>query len=138
MPDGTVSDVWTGLTTVTGLAVASDGTLYALEMSTGNTDQPPFLQPGSGKILRMTGADSSEEVASGLMFPVSLNIGPDNAFYVSMPAIGANDGSGSIVRIESGMAGTPMAGMTEAPASCSPIPETMATPGATPMASPSS
>ncbi|HEX3302437.1 MAG TPA: ScyD/ScyE family protein [Thermomicrobiales bacterium] len=138
MPDGTVTDVLTGLTTVTGLAVASDGTLYVLEMSTGNTDQPPFLVPGSGKVLRMTGADSTEEVASGLMLPISLNIGPDNAFYVSMPAVGANDGSGSIVRIESGMAGTPMAGMTEAPASCTPLPETMATPGATPMASPSS
>jgi hypothetical protein len=135
--DGMVSDVWTGLTTVTGLAVASDGTLYALEMSTGNSDTAPLV-PGSGKIVKMTGADSSEEVASGLMFPISLRIGPDGAFYVSMPAVGANDGSGSIVRIESGMeTGTPMAGMMQGASNCTPIPETLYTPPAgTPMASP--
>jgi hypothetical protein len=138
MPDGTVSDVWTGLTTVTGLAVGPDGTLYAIEMSTGNLDQPPFLQPASGKLLRQTGMDSSEEVATGLMFPIALQIGPDGAFYVSMPAVGANDGSGSIVRIESGMeTGTPMAGMMQGEMNCTPIPETLFTPPAgTPRASP--
>jgi len=52
--DGTVTDVWTGLTTVTGLAVGADGSLYALEMSTGNLEGPPFLMPGSGKIVKMT------------------------------------------------------------------------------------
>ena len=41
--DGTVEVVWTGLTTVVDVAVGADGTLYALELSTGNLPEPPFL-----------------------------------------------------------------------------------------------
>ena len=33
------------------------------------------------------------------MFPIAMELGPDGAFYVSTPAIGASDGSGAIVRI---------------------------------------
>ena len=98
-PDGTVSDVWTGLTAVTGLALAPDGTRYAVELSTGNTLEPPFLTPGSGRVVHQTGPDSLEVVASGLLFPVLGKIGPDHALYVSLPGIGADDGSGDIVRI---------------------------------------
>ena len=46
--DGTVEAVWTGLTTVVDVAVGEDGTLYALELSTGNTPESP-LNPGSGR-----------------------------------------------------------------------------------------
>jgi plastocyanin len=121
--DGTVTDVWTGLTTVTGVAVGPDGTLYAIEMSTGNTTEPPFLVPGSGKLVKQTGPDSSEVVADGLMLPVALDSGPDGALYVAMPAIGANDGSGVIMRFDvSG--GAPMAAEM-ASSACSPIPETL-------------
>src|SRR5215207_1280797 len=45
--DGTVTDAITGLTAVTGVAVGDDGTLYAVEMSTGNTEEPPFMVPDS-------------------------------------------------------------------------------------------
>ena len=38
--DGTVTDAITGLTTVTGVAVGPDGALYAIELSTGNTEEP--------------------------------------------------------------------------------------------------
>ena len=93
--DGTVEVVWTGLTTVVDVAVGADGTLYALEMSTGNLAEPPFFTPGSGRIVRQTGPDTAEAVHEGLMFPIAMEIGPDGAFYVSTPAIGANDGSGS-------------------------------------------
>jgi len=130
-PDGTVSDVWTGLTTVTGLAQGSDGSWYALELSTDNLDAPPFLNFGSGKIVKMTGPDSSEDVVTGLMLPIDLQIGTDGAFYVSMPAIGANNGEGAIMRY--GMGGsdssTPMA------MDCTPVEETLS-PAASPVASP--
>ncbi len=124
--DGTATDVWTGLTVVTDVAVGADGTLYALEMSTGNLQEPPFLQPGSGRIVMQTGPDTNEVVAEGLMLPIAMELGPDGAFYVSMPAIGANDGSGVIARI-GGDAATPVA---EASASCAPIPETLYAPPA--------
>src|ERR671913_1832373 len=73
-PDGTVSTVWTGLTMVTGIAVAPDGTLYAAEMATGDPasmEEPPF-QPFTGRVVRQTGADGLEEVATGMLFPVNL------------------------------------------------------------------
>jgi hypothetical protein len=128
--DGTVEDVWTGLTTVVDVAVGADGALYALELSTGNIAEPPFLNPGSGRIVRQTGPDTHEVVVDGLMLPVSLEIGPDGAMYVSSPAIGANNGEGVILRLTE--PGGEMMGQAAAPA-CSPLPETLAAPGATPV-----
>jgi sugar lactone lactonase YvrE len=122
MPDGTVTEVWTGLTAVTGVAVGADGTLYATEMSTGNTDAPPFVVPGSGRVVRQTGPASAEPVAEGLMLPVGLALGPDGALYVPMPAQGLNDGSGMIGRLD--IAGT--GPVTTAAPACTPLPETLA------------
>jgi plastocyanin len=143
--DGTVDVVWTGLTTVVDVAVGEDGSLYALELSTGNLAEPPFLTPGSGRIVRQTGPDSAEPVVEGLMFPIAMEIGPDGAFYVSLPAIGANDGSGAIMRIDAGAASEGTAppasaaatGSAPAPA-CAPIEGTTGTmppPPASPPAS---
>ena len=134
--DGTVTDAWTGLTAVTDLAVGADGTLYASQLSTGNLQEPPFLVPGSGQVVEQTGPDSLEVVASGLMLPVALDVGPDGALYVSLPAIGADRGEGVIVRIAPDGSASPAAGSPAA--TCAPIPETVAPPhaDATPGASP--
>jgi len=98
--DGTTTDVWTGLTTVTGLEIGPDGALYVAEMSSQISDAEPFLTAGSGRILRQTGPDAGEVVASGLDFPVELGFGPDGAMYVSVPAFGADEGTGEILRLE--------------------------------------
>ena len=98
-PDGTVNEVWTGLTTVTGVALGPDGTLYVAELSSQISDAEPFLTAGSGRILRQTGPDAGEVVASGLDSPVALGFGPDGALYVSTPAFGADAGTGSVMRI---------------------------------------
>jgi hypothetical protein len=121
-PDGTVTDVWTGLTAVVAVAVGADGTLYALELSTSNLQEPPFLVPGSGKVVRQTGPDTAEEVATGLMLPIAMAFGPDGGLYVASPAIGADNGEGVIMHL-TGLDGTPAIGM---PAPC-PVP------GATPV-----
>ncbi len=107
--DGTVSEVWTGLTLVTALALGPDGALYAAEMATGiNPDDPGSIRPGSGRIVRQTGPDSMEDVASGLSLPVAMEFGPDGALFVASPAFGADNGEGTIVRVDlSG--GTPVA-----------------------------
>jgi plastocyanin len=100
-PDGDVSDVWTGLTMVTSIGVDADGALYAAEMSTGNTAEPPFFRPNTGRIVRQTGPDSSAEIATGLPYPVSLEVGPDDGLYVSFPGLGG-ERTGGIVRIQPG------------------------------------
>lgn len=126
--DGTVTDVWTGLTTVVDVAVGADGALYALQMSTGNTTEPPFFVPGSGQVAMQTGPDQHEVVAEGLNFPIALDVGPDGGLYVASPAFGANGGQGTIVRLGSESdAGTPVAGGN---AFCAPISETTTLPPA--------
>ena len=132
-----MTEVWTGLTAVTDVAVGPDGTLYAVEMSTGNLDEPPFLVPGSGRIVRQTGPDSSEVVASGLMFPVSLAFNPDGVLYVSMPAVGAPNGEGMVARVSMAgtAAGTPaVIEATPQAADCAPVPRATPMAGATPAA----
>jgi plastocyanin len=97
--DGRVTDVWTGLTTVTGVAVAPDGSLWAVEMATGN-DTPDGMRPGTGRLVRQSSPDALEAVVSGFDFPIDLEIGPDGALYVAGPAYGGDDRSGWVVRID--------------------------------------
>lgn len=99
-PDGKITDVWTGLTMVTAVAVDAEGTLYAAEMATSNTTIPPYVAPDTGKVVRRTGQDSSEDVARYLNYPVSLAVGPDKGLYVGAPAFGSTDADGYILRID--------------------------------------
>ena len=125
-PDGTVSTVWSGLSMVTGIAVAPDGTLYATEMATGDPaspsmDEPPF-QPFTGRVVRQTGADGLEEIATGMLFPVNLRFGPDGGLNVALPSVGANNGEGIILRLDPATAGPVQMPAGPPPASaCAPI-----------------
>ncbi len=101
-PDGQVSDAWTGLTMPTALAIGPDGSLYVTEMATGHGDDPDLIGPGTGRIVRQTGPDASEPVVTGLTFPAAMTLGPDGAFYVASPTVGADEGTGTIVRIAVG------------------------------------
>lgn len=100
--DGTETDAWTGLTAGTDLAMGPDGVLYAAEMATGNLDEPPYLNPGTGRIVRQTGPDSSEPVVVDADYPVYLGFGPDGALYLTYPAFGedAGEGLGALLRID--------------------------------------
>lgn len=135
-PDGTVSDFWTGLTTVTGLAVTPDGTLYALEMATGNQTTEPNILPNTGRLVRQTGPATLDVVVDGMDFPISMALGPDNGLYVSMPAIATDGELGGIVRIDPTLAGpvTMPAGLF-AGSSCAPAANAEGTPDSAPAAS---
>jgi sugar lactone lactonase YvrE len=100
--DGTVTDAWTGLTTVTGLALGPDGTLYAVEMSTENRAEPPNLQPHTGRVVRQTGLATSETVVSEGNLLTKIGFGPDDALYLTYPAYGpdAGRGQGVLLRID--------------------------------------
>ena len=108
-PDGTVTPVWSNLTLVTALATGpDDGALYALEMATGiDPNDPSSIAPGTGKIVRQTGPRASEDVVTGLTLPVAMDFGPDDALYVTSPAFGADQGEGTIMRVDLA-AGTPL------------------------------
>jgi len=112
VPDGTVSDHWTGLTAVIALAVGADEELYAIEMVTGSIDEDPFILPDSGRIVRRTGPDALQVVAEGLNFPIGMDFGPDGALYVAFPALGATPGAASIARLDLGGGGTEGAATT--------------------------
>jgi hypothetical protein len=101
-PDGTVSDAWTNLTMVTDVVIGPEGALYAAEMSTGNTDDEPYIHNDTGRIVRQTGPDSSEVVVEGIDYPVMMGFGADGALYFDGPAFGANDGEGWLARLSSG------------------------------------
>ncbi len=99
--DGAVSEVWSGLTLVTALAVGPDGALYALEMATGiNPDDPASIGPGTGRVVRQAGPNTAEEIVTGLSLPVAMDLGPDDALYIASPAFGADGGEGAIVRVD--------------------------------------
>jgi hypothetical protein len=84
----------TGVEKVLGLAFRG-GQLYALEMSTAGGS--PL--PGTGAIVRVPAHGPVQTVASGLMFPTGMTVGPDGAFYVSNQGFGFGAGQGQILRI---------------------------------------
>src|SRR5690606_33166974 len=96
--NGDIQTVWSGLTLTSGIAIGNDGLLYATELASGVSDSAPNGLPGSGRLLRQTGADTAEVVADGLMYPAALGTGPDGAVYFISGAVGSTTGSGWIGR----------------------------------------
>jgi plastocyanin len=139
--DGTTSTVWSGLTAIVAIAAAQDGTLYALQIGTSTTDELANVAPGSGKVVRQTGADTAADVATGFDVPIGLAFGPDGGLYVSSPAFSPSASDGSIVRLNTNqgqvmtMSKDLLTGSPCLPATPTPAPTTVATP-ATPDTTP--
>jgi hypothetical protein len=83
-----------GLEKVLGLAFR-DGDLYALETSTA-AGSPTS---GTGALVRLRNDGPPETIASDLVFPTGLTVGPDGAFYVSDHGFGFGAGDGRVLRI---------------------------------------
>lgn len=82
----------TGLTSVTSLAFADDGTLYAVELASGGLFAGPI-----GSLLEITpGADSHDVVAGGLLMPYGVAIRGDHAYVTTQVLI---SGGGQVVKI---------------------------------------
>ena len=95
---GDISEFWTGLTAVTSMAIGPTGRLYALEMTTGNTNEKPN-NPNSGMVVRRSGSDGMVVSQDGLNFPIAMRFDPDGALYVAGPAVGGT-GEGWITKLE--------------------------------------
>lgn len=118
--DGTVNEAWSGLTAMTGLAISPDGVLYAAEMATNNTEEPPYLTPDSGRIVRMMRPRSLQAVVTDISYPVGLEFGPDGMLYMTYPAWGpdAGEGLGALLRIDPSAGPISLAGLGTLPSSC--------------------
>lgn len=84
---GAILQVWSGLTTVTGVAVATDGTVYASELFK-NVDFSTFT-PG-GQVTRIA-PDGTRTVAA-VPFPAGVAASPDGSVYVSAWSVAPGTG----------------------------------------------
>lgn len=90
----------TGLTQLTDLAFAPDGSLYTLQHATAIFPGPPiipFAGPGAIRKVPPGGGASSTLVAGGLPRATGLVVGDDGALYVAVN--GASSGNGTVLRI---------------------------------------
>jgi sugar lactone lactonase YvrE len=83
-----------GFTTILGIAFDRDGRLYVLEMS----NAPGEPTPGKGDIVRVDG-NQRTTIASGLIFPTGMTMGPDGNLYVSNFGFGGGPGMGQVLRV---------------------------------------
>jgi hypothetical protein len=80
-----------GLHAVLGLAFDRQHQMYAL--------QSPIFIPGTGSLVRVHADGTLETLVSGLVFPSSLTLGPDGAFYISECGYHCSPGAGRILRV---------------------------------------
>ena len=93
-PGDGLTRIATGFEQVVGLAFRGTS-LYALELATTPGGPTPF----SGAIVRVGPNGPAETVASGLLFPTGMTVGPDGAFYVTDHGLGFGAGAGRVLRI---------------------------------------
>lgn len=98
--DGELKETYEGLTLVTDVEVTDDGSIYAVEMAGGFTDDGYI--PDSGRIVSVS-ADGIEAVAEGLSFPYGLAQTPDGGWVVTVNSAFSEPGSGEIITVAPAM-----------------------------------
>jgi hypothetical protein len=81
-PDGTTSVYATGLNKPAALAFDASGTLYALEMYTGQTAPDP-AEAGTGMVVKVIPGQAPKPVVTNLTFPTGMTFGPDGKLYIA-------------------------------------------------------
>jgi plastocyanin len=97
--DGTVTDVWTGLSMLVDVAVGPGGTLFALEQGEYDPQAVLEIRPNSGRVLRQTGPETAQDAAVGIDTPTSMSFGPDQGLYVTTPALAPDASAGAVIRL---------------------------------------
>jgi len=93
-PDGQISVVASGFSTILGLAFDNHERMYVLESTSG----APQLTPGLGQVERIDQWGNKEVIVSGLNLPTGMTFGPDGKLYISNWGIGA-PGMGEILQV---------------------------------------
>jgi hypothetical protein len=98
-PAGVLPRHFGHLTSVLGIAFDHQGRLYALENTVCPTDEPCEPTPGTGAVVMVRPDGTTATIASGLMFPTGMTMGPDGALYVSVNGFGFPEGAGGVVKV---------------------------------------
>lgn len=91
---GALAETYPGLTGVTGLLVAQDGTIYAVELGE-SFDPASGWTPG--RVVTVS-AEGVTPVLTGLNYPYGLAQSPDGQIVVSVGSIGGEDGQVIVVQ----------------------------------------
>lgn len=96
-PDGTLLNTFSGLTGVTDVLVANDGTVYAVQLADAFGDLGWNANTGS---VVMLGADGAiTPVTTGLNFPYRLAISPSGALAVTVNSAFSGEASGQVLAL---------------------------------------
>lgn len=95
--DGTLIESYTGLTAVTDVTVAQDGTVYAVQMISEFGDQGPNME--SGAVIRLESDLTTTVLLGGLVTPFAVEQAPDGTLVVSTSSAFAPPASGTIVTV---------------------------------------
>ncbi|MBZ0306173.1 MAG: ScyD/ScyE family protein [Anaerolineae bacterium] len=92
--NGALAETFSGLTMVTGLLLAGDGSVYAVEHSTAFDPAAGF---GPGRVV-MVSADGITPVAENLISPYGIAQAPDGRIVVSVGSTGGADGQVVVIQ----------------------------------------
>ena len=93
---GELVQTFDGLTLVTDIWFAEDGTLYAVEMAEGFGDNGYI--PDTGRII-IVSDDGITPVVEGLAFPYGIAPAPDGGFYVSINSLQFGADIGAVIQV---------------------------------------
>lgn len=95
-PAGELLETYGGLTAVTDVLVAADGTVYAVQFGSGYGDTG-FI-PGSGSVVTVS-ADGITPVAEGLNYPYRLAQAPDGTIALIVNSAFTGTGAGKVITL---------------------------------------
>lgn len=98
--NGALAETYPGLTTVTDIWVAADGTIYAVEHGVGQGADGNY---GAGRVVTVS-ADGVSVVMDGLSMPYGLAADAEGNMVVSVGSAGA-PGEGQVIRVVEGTSG---------------------------------